>query len=46
MHEVDAMVVRSYTCLFVQSLIRNHIIVVINLKMIIVITTAIMQSLP
>ena len=46
MHEVDAMVVRSYTCLVMQSLIRNHIIVVINLEMIIVITTAITQSLP
>lgn len=45
MHEVDVIVVRSYTCLVVQSLIRNHIIVVvIILIIIIVIITAIMQS--
>ena len=46
MHEVDVIVVRSYTCLVVQSLIRNHIIVVIILIIIIVIITAIMQSVP
>ena len=46
MHEVDVTVVRSYTCLVVQSLIRNHFIVVvfIILIIIIVIITAIMQS--
>lgn len=45
MHEVDVIVVRSYTCLVVQSLIRNHIIiVVIILIIIIVIIIAIMQS--